>query len=457
MTGNLAWRLAEWTGRVLLVGAVAFWWGAVVIPQLVSMIFPDVLPWSALPRQLNPNLEGTLANTVSAAALAVVALLALGNTVRSLKVQDTRNRIEIGGWAVLAVTAAYLATDEILDFRGSPILYAWGNIALGEAYKGWFWPILFSPLIGAFVVAIGVFVLKGPSSRTVRFLLAFGVVCWTLAIMHELSYLFLFHGRVDHIEELLEETLEFGGTLLIGTAALVALGIFNWRGRPGVRSTCVVAIIAVIAALGVIAGGLSRAPVVDARASTHIGTFQISLWDNQSLIQELGPPPWPVNRLDLRLATRNPQGRPGIMAWRISSGERILREGRTEIAARGSLDWKRISFPPLVEVQGQPLALQLIAHVGPGAQLRIGATKTNRHEDGRLWVNGDLAWPDQNIEFAAYSEPELTRGKLRAMWHAFLSDWRWPVLVADVAVVMAIIIFIPALLVTAALPRRGLR
>ena len=137
MTGNLAWRLAEWTGRVLLVGAVAFWWGAVVIPQLVSMIFPDVLPWSALPRQLNPNLEGTLANTVSAAALAVVALLALGNTVRSLKVQDTRNRIEIGGWAVLAVTAAYLATDEILDFRGSPILYAWGNIALGEAYKGW--------------------------------------------------------------------------------------------------------------------------------------------------------------------------------------------------------------------------------------------------------------------------------------------------------------------------------
>ena len=455
MTGSLAWRLAEWTGRVLLLSAVAFWWGAVMIPQLVSMIFPDVLPWSALPLQLNPNHEGTLANTVASVAFAVVALLALGNTVRSLKVQDTRNRIEVGGWAVLAVTMAVLASEEILEQKIHAMRLAWE--LFGYELGGYLWPVFVSPLILGFVLATTVFVLRGPRDQKVRALTVLGVVAWSLALVHELSYPFLFHGRVDNISQLLEETLEFGGTLLIGSAALVALGIFNWRGRPGVRSTCVVAIIAVIAALGVIAGGLSRAPVVDARASTHIGTFQISLWDNQSLIQELGPPPWPVNRLDLRLATRNPQGRPGIMAWRISSGERILREGRTEIAARGSLDWKRISFPPLVEVQGQPLALQLIAHVGPGAQLRIGATKTNRHEDGRLWVNGDLAWPDQNIEFAAYSELELTRGKLRAMWHAFLSDWRWPVLVADVAVVMAIIIFIPALLVTAALPRRGLR
>ena len=73
MTGSPVWRLAERTGRALLVGGVVFWWGAVVAPQLVSMAFPSLLPWDALSRQLNPDLETSVANTVSAASLLIVA------------------------------------------------------------------------------------------------------------------------------------------------------------------------------------------------------------------------------------------------------------------------------------------------------------------------------------------------------------------------------------------------
>ena len=115
-----------------------------------------------------------------------------------------------------------------------------------------------------------------------------------------------------------------------------------------------------------------------------------------------------------------------------------------------------IGFPPLVEAEGRPLAVQLVAELGPEAHLRIGATKTNRYEDGRLWVNGELTWPDQNIEFIVYMAAEPTRDKLRNMWGAFTSDWSWPVLAVDAAIGMMLITFIPVLLVTAALPRRGL-
>ena len=126
-----------------------------------------------------------------------------------------------------------------------------------------------------------------------------------------------------------------------------------------------------------------------------------------------------------------------------------------EVPARDYLSWERIDFPPLVEADGRPLALQLIADVGPRAHLQVGATKTNRYRDGRLWVDGAPTWPDQNIEFVAYGAPEPTRGKLQAMWHVFSSDWRWPVLLADLAVALTLIIFVPVLLATFALPRRG--
>ena len=126
-----------------------------------------------------------------------------------------------------------------------------------------------------------------------------------------------------------------------------------------------------------------------------------------------------------------------------------------EVPAGERPEWLSIDFPPLAYIEGQRLTMQLVADVEPDAHLRIGATKTNRYEDGRLWVNGALAWPDQNIEFVIYGAPELTRSKLRAMLRVFTSHWRWPVMVVDTAITMTVITLIPALLITTALRRRG--
>ena len=95
--------------------------------------------------------------------------------------------------------------------------------------------------------------------------------------------------------------------------------------------------------------------------------------------------------------------------------------------------------------------------VGPGS----GTTSITYEFDlrgSRLAVrgeDGELTWPDQNIEFAVYMAAELTRDKLRNIWGTFTSDWRWPVLAVDAAIGMTLIAFIPVLLVTAVLPRHG--
>ena len=470
MTVGKGWWLAERTGRVLLLGAVVFWWGLIVVPRLVSLALPDLLPPDAIPESLDPDLEGSVANAVSATALLTVGILAFATAVAGRR--RAVGWFAVGGWTALAVTAAFLAWEEVSGFHdvGTRAL---GETVLGAGYRSTLWPVLVSPLILAFVLAMAVFVHKGLCDRAVRAPLVFGIAAWLLAIVHEASFLFVFKGNVAGVEQLLEETLEFGGTLLIGLSAAIALrgpappsGIFGGRGRfpLSVWWMASIAIIACVIALGVIVPSLNRAPLADARARAHVGTFHMSLDDSpveeHSLVQELGVLAAPPARVDLRVANRDPQGRPGTMIWRmLETGEggsgRVLREGRMEVAARDYLSWVSIDFPPPVEAEGRPLALQLVADVEPEAHLRIGTTKTNRYEDGRLWVNGALAWPDQNIEFVIYGAPELTRSKLRAMWRVFISHWRWPVMVVDTAITMTVITLIPALLLTAALPRRG--
>ena len=48
-------RAAWWGGRVLLLGAVAYWWGTIVVPRLVSLVFPQWLPADAIPWHLDPE------------------------------------------------------------------------------------------------------------------------------------------------------------------------------------------------------------------------------------------------------------------------------------------------------------------------------------------------------------------------------------------------------------------
>ena len=469
MTVGKGWWLAERTGRVLLLGAVAFWWGLIVVPRLVSLALPDLLPPDAIPESLDPDLEGSVANAVSATALLTVGILAFATAVA------VRRRavgwFAVGGWTALAVTAAVLAWEEVSGFHDvrAEGTHALGETVLGAGYHGTLWPVLASPLILAFVLAMAVFVHKGLCDREVRAPLVFGIAAWLLALVHEASFLFVFKGNVAGLEQLLEETLEFGGTLLIGLSAAIALrgpappsGIFGGRGRfpLSVWWMASIAIIACVIALGVIVPSLNRALFADARTLTIEGNFYTRLIDEHSLVQELGALPAPPARIDLRVANRDPQGRPGIMLWRVmEAGEgglgRILREGRMEVPAGERPEWLSIDFPTLTYIEGQRLTIQLVADVEPEAHLTVGATKTNRYEDGRLWVNGELTWPDQNIEFVIYGAPELTRSKLRAMWRVFISHWRWPVLAVDTAITMTVITLIPALLLTAALPRRG--
>ena len=486
MTVGKGWRLAERAGRVLLLGAVAFWWGLIVVPRLVSLAFPELLSGSAIPLQLNPDLEGTVANAVSAIFLLITALLAFAMVRQAHHARSYW--ITKGGWAVLAVTAAYLAWEEVSEFHVSGTRDL-GDVILGSSNLPWLWPVVLSPLIVAFVLAMGVFVSKGfpstgsagswqaSSGREVRALLILGLTAWLLAVAYEVSYPFVFRTRAAMLAGLLEETLEFGGTLVIGLSAAIALRgpavprpvrqaqdasrQFGGRFPLKVWWMAVIAIIACVVALGVIVPSLNRAPLADARALTIEGNFHTRLIDEHSLVQELGALPAPPARVDLRVANRDPQGRPGIMLWRVmEAGEggsgRILREGRMEVPAGERPEWLSIDFPPLTYIEGQRLTMQLVADVEPEAHLTVGATKTNRYEDGRLWVNGELTWPDQNIEFIVYMAAEPTRDKLRNMWGAFTSDWGWPVLAAEVVIAMTLITFIPALLATASLRRRGL-
>ena len=471
MTPSQMRRLADRTGRALLLGAVAFLWGLIVVPRLVSLALPDLLSLDAIPRHLDPDSEGNLANVVSATALLIVGILAFANAVASHR--RAVGWIAAGGWAVLAVTAVYLAWEEVSEFHADGTR-ALDETLLGAAYRSNLWPVLLSPLIVTFVLAMAVFVHKGLCDRKVRALLILGLTAWLLAVVQEVGYT----SKAGLLARLLEEALEFGGTLVIGLSAATALrGVgcastgsaqaslgtgrqFGGRFPLTVWWMAVMTIVACVVTIGVVAAVVQRAPLADARALTIVGNFYTRLTDEHSLVQELGALRAPPARIDLRVANRDPQGRPGIMLWRVTeAGEggsgRILREGRMEVPAGERPEWLSIDFPPLTYIEGQRLTMQLVANVEPEAHLTVGATKTNRYDDGRLWVNGELTWPDQNIEFIVYMAPEPIWSKLRDKWRVFTSDWSWPILALDGAIGMTLITFIPVLLVTAALPRRG--
>ena len=114
-------RLARWAGRLLILGAVLFWWGGVVVPNLISLAFPAWLPPESIPRDLNPDIdwEGRLANRVSAAALLVLAVLAFSSAEASRR--RSAGWVVIGGWTALAATAILLAWEEMSDFHATAL------------------------------------------------------------------------------------------------------------------------------------------------------------------------------------------------------------------------------------------------------------------------------------------------------------------------------------------------
>ena len=453
---NRALRLAGRAVWLLLLGAVAFWWGGYVATHLFSLAFPELLPpWDPTLGRLDADNEGTIANSVSAITLACVALLALAAGLVSRR--RSAGWIAVGGWAALALTTAALTFEELAEFKER------GPVSLFEqaGRVGLPWPVLVSPLVVAFVLAMWLFLRKGLGARAARAPLTLGIACWVFALVQEAIGRWMPTGGAVTLGYVLEETLEFSGTLLIGLSAAIALregrppphALFGGRWRRSLVGS--IAALAVLGGLAVVL--LFRAPLVEALAPyTRAGAFGLVLHRQEAVVQEFRMPATPVQSVGLLLSNCQPTGRSGTIAVRVTpleAPDRILAEGSVGVPVGDCPRWKDIELlPPLTAAEGRQLALQVAADVEPGAELRVGATKGDRYADGRLWVNGALAWPDQNLEFVAYSAPEPTLSKLVAIWRLLTTDPRWLLLAADAAVALTMITFIPVLLVVSVRP-----
>lgn len=451
--------MVGWVGRILLLGAVVFWWGAVVVPNLVSLAFPAWLSPEAIPRDLNPDIdwEGRLANRVSAAALLALAVLAIGSAVVSQR--RAAGWLAVGGWAVLGATSAFLVWEETSDFHATAVPDV-GRRLFDEdlvARTGTFiWVLLASPLIAGFLAAMAVFFLRGLRGRSVRMPFAIGLAAWLLALVCEGMTPALIKGRAYELMIVLEETLEIGGTLLLALSATAV-----WARHPTsngeLRGRRVVvpltaAIVAVVVLGGLFVGLVFRAPLVDSRATGGHDVYWVSLADQQSVAQEFKMPADPLSGLGLRLANRDPDGRPGAATWRVldspaGASGRSLREGRVEVAAGNLPAWTDIEFPLLSAAEGRRHLLQIVAENDSRAALRIGMVQGDRFAGGRLWVNGALTWPEQDLEFVAHGAAEPTRSKLHGLWVVVTADWRWPALAAKAFVALVMVTLIPGLLI----------
>lgn len=454
---SIQWTLQKgWRPFVLI--AVAFWWGGVFILNLVNLIFPEVLPDSALTPHLRPDSEGTLVNSISAGTLIVAALFALINAA-----VNRSKSVVTAGWGVVGVTCIYLAWEELSDFHVAgvvPIRRAIFNDDIYFTSGVYLWVLIASPLILSFLLSMAVFVRWGLSVPVIRTLFVMSLTAWIMALILEASYPFLFLNKADDLPILIEESLEFGGSLLI---VLAASNVFQQSGtcpavsrffRPRLLFALSVIVVCVFGSVAV--AFVYRVPVVDARASTHIDSFHIELQDGESLAQELYMPRVPVGRFMMRVVNDDPKDRVAILQLRVKDiehSESILREGQAEVPPSRSPQWISIDVPSLSAPEGRLLAMQAVAELPPGGTLRIVGTKTNKHVRGQLLVNGLSTWPDQDIEYQVYGSSEPTLRKLEGLAHTFLSDWRWAALSAVLILSLAFTVFVPAMLVMQSVAR----
>lgn len=453
---------AQWVGRLLLVGAVAFWWAGVVVPRLISLVQPQWLAESDIPRSLNPGAEGSIANAVSATALATTALLALGSAAASHR--RRAGWIEISGWTVLGLMTAGIAVEELAELK--PALVSISNL-LGHPAL---WPLVLGPVVVPFLVLMGIFVRRSLRAPSVRVPIVLGLCVWIFGLAHEMGHPYFLSGRAPGIGILLEETLEFCGTLLIGYGAAIALqGSMDRKRRVFAgrwRFPLVASVIAVVVLGGLVALFVFRAPVLDLRVGNR---YHVSIPDQWTVVQEIRMPETPIGQIALRASLGRPfDGRSRAVAWRVRRGSEsgeILREGRVDVWAHRQMQKLVIEMsPPLAEPEGEQVALQIVADVRPRVAnsdfwhgLELRAVKGLASTGGLLWVNGEASWPDQSLEYVAYSAPEPTLTKLLAVGRTFISEWRWAVLAVSSAIGLTLIGFVPMALVAAALPTRPKR
>lgn len=462
---DLRWSHYERAGRLSLLGAITLWWGGFVIPHLIGLTSSELLPLHAIPRHLNAEYEGTVANALSALALLIVCFLAVVNAVAGFR-RIGGWTANAGGWSVLAVTAAYLAWDEISDFHITGLAFVQQAVFgkdLFEAAGSFIWPVLLSPLIVAFLLLMLAFARKGLRAKAARVPFFFGLAAWSLALVLEVTVpvLSVFVSQAVKLGYVLEETLEFSGALLIALSAVFALRDVAAPRSPldgkRVRMTVLGSLIALAAFGSFFVVFLFHVPLVDARVPSHTNrdTFEVSLKDQEAIVQGIQMPAAPVGSFRLLLANCDRRGSSAIAAVRVTRMEtsaRPISEGSVVVPVGDCPRWRNVElFPPLAEAEGQRLAVQVAANVEPGTELKVGATKMNYYDGGRLWVNGVLSWPDQNLEFVAYGTAAPTWSKFQGIWSVLTSHWRWPVVIVEFTIAFILITLTPALLIAAAL------
>ena len=459
-------RVAEWMGRLLLVGVVGMWWGGHVAPQLFSLAFPELLSPDNLLRQLDPELDEGFANAASATTLAIVALLAAANAVVGWRRGD--NRLALVGWCVLAAIVAVIAVSEMSDSHNDPEFDVRRLVFGTEAPPPeWGRIVLVSPLLAAFALGTWIFARRGLVASAVRVPFALGAGAWLLAVAYDSTQHLLLTGQDHVLGSIIEEMLEISGALLIGSGAARALRADGApqtprRARFGGWRASLIGSFVVVVVLGTLAVAFTfRVILVDVGATPDLHSLDLRLFAQETVAQEIRMPADPIGRIDLRLAQRDPGGGTGTAAVRITSLEhpdRTLAEGSVEIPSAIRTLWRSIDLlPPLTEPEGRPLRLTVIADIDSDAELWVGVAKSNWYADGGFWINGEPAAPHQDLEFAAYGTSEPTRSKLSAVWDTFTSSWRWPVTLMRMVIGLTLIAHTPVVLVFTAFRQTGTR
>ncbi|MCY3913915.1 MAG: hypothetical protein OXG43_11830 [Chloroflexi bacterium] len=452
-------RVAEWIGRILLVGVVGFWWGGHVGPQLFSLAFPSVLSPDSLLRQLDPELDEGFANTASAATLLIVALLAAANTAVGWR--RGSGRVAVGGWFLLAALVAVIAVSEMSDTHNDAQADVLRNVFGVEGRPAdWARIALMSPLLAVFSMAMWFFARRGLGASPARVPIVLGAGAWMLSVAYDATQHILLTGQDHVLGSIIEEMLEICGALLIGLGAAMSLRAdAALRTGPHARyvrwrAPLIGSFVAVVG-LGALAVVFTyRVLLIDVGATPDLHALDLRLFAQETVAQELRMPADAVGRIDLRLAQRDPDGGTGTAAVRIASPEhpeRTLSVGSVEIPSGVRTHWRSIDLlPPLTEPEGRRLRVTVIADIDSDAELWVGVAKSNWYADGGFWINGEPAAPHQDLEFVAYGTAEPTRSKVRAIWESFTSGWRWPATLARMVVGLTLITFFPVVLVTAA-------
>lgn len=457
-------RVADWTGRALLVGVVGMWWGGHVAPQLFSLAFPALLSPDNLLHQLDPELDEGFANAASAATLLIVALLAAANAVVGWR--RGANPIALGGWLLLAALVAVIAVSEMSDAHNDAQADVLRDVFGVEGRPAdWARIALISPLLAVFALAMLIFARHGLGASAARVPIVLGAGAWMLSVTYDSTQHILQTGQDHVLGSIIEEMLEVSGALLIGLGAAMSLrphapARTQPRARFGRWRAPLIGSLATVVVLGALAVAFAyRVLLIDVGAIRGLHAIDLRLFAQESVTQELRMPADSIGRIDLRLAQRDPGGGTGTAAVRIASAEhpdRTLAVGSVNVPTGVRTQWRSIDLlPPLTEPEGRRLHISVIADINPDAELWVGVAKSNWYPGGGFWINGEPAAPEQDLEFSAYGTSEPTRGKLQAVWDSFTSGWRWPASLVRMVVGLTMITFFPVVLITEALHRPG--